>query len=340
MLYVISSVIVFLVLLGGAISFSVYYKSKYGSKVYFSILAAPLAFIILGLGAFTTVGANEVGIIYDELNGGVLQETYGQGLHAKSPFRHVTTISTTNRTAYIEVYSQTEDSIYAMFEITVIYSIETQNAGLFYRTTGTVDISTEQLNSIVKKNLQSITTQHNIFDIMGVSLEEVRASFRDVLSNDLMEIYHITLVSVSIDDVDAGTEIEQIIQDKAKAIQQIEIAQQEKAKQDVINETNRIKAETDAEIALIKAQSDYEVAEKQAEAQAVLNAAAVTAIQNMYEMQFEAPAIRVEFETNGTGGYLTIQEVAEIVIKQLYYDIWDGKLPTIITDGSGIIIQP
>lgn len=60
----------------------------------------------------------------------------------------------------------------------------------------------------------------------------------------------------------------------------------------------------------------------------------------MYEMQFETPAIRVDFETNGTGGYLTIQEVAEIVIKQLYYDIWDGKLPTVITDGSGIIIQP
>ena len=45
-----------------------------------------------------------------------------------------------------------------------------------------------------------------------------------------MQIYHITLVSVSIDDVDAGDEIEQIIQDKAKAIQQIEIAQQEKSK--------------------------------------------------------------------------------------------------------------
>ena len=294
----------------------------------------------MGFGAFTTVGANEVGIIFDELNGGVLQETYGQGLHAKPPFRHVTTISTTNRTAYIEVFSQTEDSIYAMFEITAIYNIEKQNAGLFYRTTGVIDISSNQLNSIVKKNLQSVTTQYNIFDIMGVSLEEVRSSFKNVLANDLMQIYHITLVSVSIDDVDDGDEIEQIIQDKAKAIQQIEIARQEKAKQDVINETNRIKAETDAQIALIKAQSDYEVAEKAAQAQAVLNAAAVTAIQNMYEMQFEAPAIRVEFETNGTGGYLTIQEVAEIVIKQLYYDIWDGKLPTVITDGSGIIIQP
>lgn len=67
---------------------------------------------------------------------------------------------------------------------------------------------------------------------------------------------------------------------KAKAIQQIEIAQQEKIKQDVIN------------------------------------------------------------ETNGTSGFLTIQEISEIVIKQLYYDVWDGKLPTVITDGSGIIIQP
>lgn len=340
MVYVITSIIVFLVILGGALSLSIYYKKQYGNKIFFSLLLAPLAFIIMGFGAFTTVGANEVGIIFDELNGGVLQETYGQGLHTKSPFRHVTTISTTNRTAYIEVFSQTEDSIYAMFEITVIYNIEKQNAGLFYRTTGAIDISENQLNSIVKKNLQSVTTQYNIFDIMGVSLEEVRSSFRDVLANDLMQIYHITLVSVSIDDVDAGDEIEQIIQDKAKAIQQIEIAQQEKAKQDVINETNRIKAETDAQIALIKAQSDYEVAEKAAQAQAVLNAAAVTAIQNMYEMQFETPAIRVEFETNGTGGYLTIQEVAEIVIKQLYYDIWDGKLPTVITDGSGIIIQP
>lgn len=340
MVYVISSIILFVVFLAGAIGIIANYKHKYGSKVYFSILAAPLAFLILLFGSFTTVGANEVGIIFDELNGGVLEETYGQGLHAKSPFRHVTTISTTNRTSYIEVYSQTEDSIFAKFEITVIYNIETNNAGLFYRTTGSVDISSQQLNSIVKKNLQSITTQHNIFDIMGVSLEEVRAAFRDVLSNDLMNIYHITLVSVSIDDVDAGTEIEQIIQDKAKAIQQIEIAQQEKARQDVINETNRIKAEIDAEIALIKAQSDFAVAEKQAEAQAVLNAAAVNAIQTMYDLQFETPAEKLEFETNGTGGYLTIQEVSTIVIKQLYYDVWDGKLPTVITDGSGIIIQP
>ena len=167
------------------------------------------------------------------------------------------------------MYSQTEDSIYAQFDITVIYSIHKEDAGLFFRTTGNTDISADQLNAIVKKNLQSVTTQYNVFDIMGQSLEQVRLQFQTVLAQDLYDLYHVTLVSVSINDVDAGSEIEKIIQDKAKAIQQIEIALQEKARQDVINETNRIKAETEAEIALIKANSDLAVAEKQAEAQAV-----------------------------------------------------------------------
>jgi regulator of protease activity HflC (stomatin/prohibitin superfamily) len=175
---------------------------------------------------------------------------------------------------------------------------------------------------------------------MGQSLEEVRLEFQSVLTADLDALFHITLVSVSINDVDAGSEIEQIIQDKAKAIQEIQIAQQEQAKQAVINETNRIKAETEAQIALIKANSDLAVAEKAAEAQAVLNAVAVTAIQTMYAAQFEDEAVRIEFETNATGGYLTIQEISTIVVKQLYYDVWDGKLPTVVTDGSGIIIQP
>jgi len=307
-------------------------------RVLFLLTILPVLFIFTGL--YVQVGPNEVGIIYDELGGGVLQETYDQGLHFKTPFRHVTTISTTNRTSYINVFSQTEDSIYAEFDITVIYNIKKADAGLFYRTTGNTDIREDQLNSIVKKNLQLVTTQYNVFDIMGKDLEMVRNQFSQALSTDLYELFKITLVSVSINDVDAGSEIEKIIQDKAKAIQQIEIAMQEQARQAVVNETNRIKAETEAEIALIKASSDLAVAEKQAEAEAVLNAVAVTAIQTMYGAQFIDDVSKVEFETNGTGGYLTIQEISQIVVKQLYYNVWDGKLPTVITDGSGIIIQP
>ncbi len=345
MLLVVVVFVLFLVVLIGSIYYSKELSKRrpnnfFGRYPRVVTLLPILPLLLILTGVFAQVGPNEVGIIYDELGGGVLQETYDQGLHLKSPFRHVTTISTTNRTAFIDVYSQTEDSIYAQFDITVIYSIHKEDAGLFFRTTGNTDISADQLNAIVKKNLQSVTTQYNVFDIMGQSLEQVRLQFQTVLAQDLYDLYHVTLVSVSINDVDAGSEIEKIIQDKAKAIQQIEIALQEKARQDVINETNRIKAETEAEIALIKANSDLAVAEKQAEAQAVLNAVAVTAINTMYSAQFESDVERSEFEINGTGGFLTIQEIAEIVVAQLYYDVWDGKLPQVITDGSSIIINP
>src|SRR5690606_35087047 len=77
-------------------------------KVLFILTILPVLFIFTGL--YVQVGPNEVGIIYDELGGGVLEETYDQGLHFKTPFRYVTTISTTNRTSYINVFSQTEDS--------------------------------------------------------------------------------------------------------------------------------------------------------------------------------------------------------------------------------------
>lgn len=342
---VIGIIVSFIVILVGSILIGVQMKKRQpktflGQHPSLLMLAAIIPLLFLFTGLISKVGPNEVGIIYDELGGGVLQETYAQGLHFKSPFRQVTPISTTNRTSYIEVFSQTEDSIYAEFEITVIYKILKEDAGLFYRTTGNTDIREDQLNSIVKKNLQSVTTQYDVFDIMGQSLEQVRLEFQSVLTADLDTLFHITLISVSINDVDAGAEIEQIIQDKAKAIQEIQIAQQEQAKQAVINETNRIKAETEAQIALIKANSDLAVAEKAAEAQVVLNAVAVTAIQTMYAAQFEDEPARIEFETNATGGYLTIQEISTIVVKQLYYDVWDGKLPTVVTDGSGIIIQP
>lgn len=62
---------------------------------------------------------------------------------------------------------------------------------------------------------------------------------------------------------------------------------------------------------------------------------------NQFLTQFIDNDTKLEFETIGVGGYLTIQEISDVVIKQLYFDVWDGKLPTVITDGNGgIIIQP
>ncbi|VEU80257.1 SPFH domain-containing protein [Haploplasma axanthum] len=307
-------------------------SSGWGKKGFYLLPLSLLSFLILIFGMFSKVNANEVGIIYHDKYG-ILDEVKYEGFQRKSIFEHITTISTTNKTKFLEVYAQTKDSINAQFEITITYKVESKNAGKFYKAVGDKKISDEQLNTLIKESLQSISTAYDIFQIMGGELDEVRSKVADSLEIKLNERYHITLVSLSIDDVDAGARVESIIQEKAEAIQKIEIAERDQQRATIEAQTELLRAKNKAEV-------DIAIAKGKAEADELLNAVAVNAILKMYNSQFETEALKADFEDNNKGGYLKIQEVGEIVVKQLYYDVWDGKLPTVVTDGSGIIIQP
>lgn len=309
-------------------------STKGQKKNRFALLAlTPIALLPLAFGSFARVGANEVGIIFDEFNGGILQETYDQGIHLKSPFRTVTNISTANRTAQLSTFSQTNAAYYVEYELTLVYRIEKQDAGLFYRSFNAGSVNGEILNSVVKKHTQAVTIGFDIFDILGGELETLRAQLETAVKYDLKTNYHITLISLSINDIDGGSQIEQSLRQKAEAELAIQIAQQNQRRAEIEAETALIKAQNEADILLLQNEAEVKALER-------INSVAVTAIQTMYNLQFETEAIRVEFEQNQTGGFLTIQEIGQIVVKQLYYDKWDGKLPTVVTDGSGIIIQP
>lgn len=295
-----------------------------------SQLYSLLAFGVLLFASFSVVKANEVGIVYDPFRGGIQNETFGEGFHVKSIFQEVTKISTTNRTAQVSIYGQTKDSIYAQFEITIVYRIESANAGVFYKATGHNDIAESQLNSVVKEALQGATIQFDVYAILGIGLELARLEFVATLTDIMRTRYNITLISASFDDIDAGTQIENIIQQKAQAIQQVEIAEQERQKALVEADTAIIRAENAAEVILITAEAN-------AEAQIVLNSVTVNAINTMYLAQFSEGQ---DTTTPAAYGYLTMNEISTVILKQLYYDTWDGVLPTVIADGTGIIINP
>jgi regulator of protease activity HflC (stomatin/prohibitin superfamily) len=301
-------------------------KFKFHKRVLFT----PLIYLLLLTAAITKVDANQVGIVYHPFKGGIQDTVLYEGFKGKNIFATVTKIKTTNRTAFLEVAGQTKDSIYANFMITIVYRIEADDAGRFFKVTGDSDITPEQLNSITKEALQSATTNFDIYGILGEDLETVRLDFTQRLSTLLRNRYHITLVSTSFDDIDAGSEIERIIQDKAQAIQLIQIAEQERQRAQVEAETTIIRANADAQVIIIKA-------EAQAEAQIILNSVTINAINQMFLGQFSEGQ---NTATPEAYGYLTIQEITQTILKQLYYDTWDGKLPTVITDGSGIIINP
>lgn len=299
-----------------------------------SFFATPIAFLILLFGIFTTVGPNEVGIIFDQFNGGIQDETLGQGFHVKSLFQTITTINTSNEIRYVNTYGQSQDGNSVDYEVTLTIYISQENAGKFFRKTNSREISKAHLNTLVKEGIQKVSNKYEVFDIVGSKVEIIRSEIEEEVRELLINEYFITLAALTVEDVDVGPDIEKALERKAEEKLKLEIAQAEKTRAQVEVETELIKAENEAAIILLKAQAN-------SEAQAILNSVAVTAIQNMYKNQFEDDTAKTEFENIGEGGYLTIQEISEIIIKQLYYDVWDGKLPTVITDGTdGIIIQP
>lgn len=331
MTVLIISIILFVILAGGLFGLGLWlnkvkteedrYNGKRKFKRYlFLTCFAPLSFLILLFGTFCKVGANEVGIIYDDRYG-VLENTIGEGFKTKSIFEHVTTISTSNRNASVETTGQTNDGQYATFMLSIIYKVDSENAGKFFKQTNSTELGVEQLNSLVKKSLQSSTIKFDIFELLSEGLETARIDFETDLKNQLMNNYYVTLVSVSFDDVDAGENIETILQSKAEAEQKIEIAKKQ------------------AEADLVTAQNEVEIAKQNAIVKQTLADAEAYAIKTQGEANAETATAYVD-EINAmitniqsnTG--LTYEESADLVLSIVFYDTWDGKLPEVLTSDS------
>lgn len=291
-------------------------KSKRSNKLYLLSLLGLSGLLLLFTGMYTTVGPNKVGIVYDELNGGIQDDTYGEGVHMKSIFEHITEISTANRSAAITTTGQTNDGQYATFDLSIIYKIKTEDAGKFYRVTNQNDIPQEALNTIVKASLQSSTIKYNIFTLLSTGLEEARLDFLDDLKQNLYETYFVTLVNVSFDDIDGGENVEQILQQKAEAEQKIEVAELE-AQAALITATNK------AEIERTLADAEAYAIRVEGEATGEAASAYITEIEGMINT----------LHTN-MKGELTYSECTDIVLSIIFYDTWDGKLPEVLTSDS------
>jgi regulator of protease activity HflC (stomatin/prohibitin superfamily) len=343
-------------------------------------LLSIFALLLIIPSCFAQVNANEVGIVYDPLNGGIQDISLKEGLHFKTPFQQVKKISTKLREETIVVQAQTgkivkelEDGSleetgggqWATYTVSIQYRVETANAHKFYRNFGGDIIPQSTVEARLRESLQDNSVKYDIFSILKGGLNDVRSATEVSLSESMLEL-GVTIDAFIILDVDAGDVIEAVVEAEATAAKQKEIAIKEQEAQLIRQETEKLSAVIQAEKVLIDATAN-------AEAQKILNSVTANAINTMYQSQFgintitvvsddpatadinentvsqalydqkeaEILALRTDFETNGIGGYLTVQEISDIVIKQLYYDTWDGVLPTVVTDGSGnILITP
>jgi regulator of protease activity HflC (stomatin/prohibitin superfamily) len=308
----------------GILIYNIRENDVHPAHLSWSVLTLGVPMLCLLFGTFVKVDKNEVGIIYDDRYG-VVEKHFEEGFHKKSIFEHVTRISTLNRDKYMETTAQTDDGQYAKFQIAVTYAIEKENAPRYFRATGGDKSETfnDQLMGLVEKDLQSTTIKYNIFDLLSEGLEEARVSFETSLKTSLLNEYGVTLRFAVFKDVDAGEKIEEILKAKATAEQQIAIAQKE-AEAKLVTATNEVAiAEKEAEQKKILADAEAYATKVQGEANGEAASAYTDAVLNMIDDLYE-----------NQSGTLTYEQCANIILSIVFYDNWDGVLPTTLTSDS------
>lgn len=204
-----------------------------------------LIILIMIFKTFVTIRANEVGIMYNPFNGGIQNGVLSEGFKFKNPMTKVYKISTqVQEFTYSDISVQTSDSQYVTAIMQVQVRIDREQAFEYFKKYGGKDLKNIQniLSSTVQKQLEKITTQYNVMELLGDKRNEIVDKTYELIAtellNDGIEVQRIILV-----DTDAGDAIEQAIANEAVAKKQAETAEYLKQKAQLEGEAKVIEAQ-------------------------------------------------------------------------------------------------
>jgi len=220
-----------------------------GFKIKPRVLLGLIWLVLILFGCFVNITANKVGIVYNPFKGGIQKYTLSQGYKSKSPFTKVYKINTeVSELTFNDISVQTSDSQYVSTILKVQVKIDGNKAFEYfskYRDKSLKDISSI-LSATIQKQLESVTTQYNIMDVLGSKRDEIVNKSLELIKkeliNDGIEVLRVTLV-----DTDAGTAIENAIANEAVAKKEAETAEYKKQKAQLEGEAKVIQAQKDKE---------------------------------------------------------------------------------------------
>lgn len=303
MVWIILSIVLFIVLF---MFFGLKKKNvtveKYGEKVsvpaiIWKINAMQLlslfAFVLVIPACIAKVPANSVGILYSPFTG-TSEITLSEGYHSKNPLDTVYNISSEVQTMSVSnLTTQTKDAQFVNSTLDIKYRVDQDKAFLVFKQFKTLDnMSQNLIIPTTQRVLELITTRYNVMDVLGESRSQIYAELEMELSEELAK-YGVAFYSISISDMDAGSEIEAAITAEAVAKKAVETAEQE-----------LLKTETEAK-------------KKAVEAQAAQDAAKIEAETKIIQAQAEKEA-----------NELLQQSLSQQILAQEWIAKWNGKTPT------------
>ena len=205
--------------------------------------------VIVLFGCFTNIGANRVGIVYNPFKNGIQNYTLNQGYKMKSPFTKVYKINTeVNELTFSNISVQTSDSQFVNAVIKAQVQIDATQAFEYfskYKDKSLEDISSI-LSATMQKQLETVTTQYNIMDVLGAKRDEIVNKALTLIQEELIKD-GISVLRITLVDTDAGEQIEKAIANEAVAKKEAETAEYKKQKAQLEGEAKVIEAQKNKE---------------------------------------------------------------------------------------------
>lgn len=220
-------------------------------------LLGVLWLIMILFGCFTNVEANTVGIMYNPFKGGIQNEVLGEGFKSKTPFDKVYKISTEVQEFTFENISvQTNDSQFINTILQLQVRIDKEKAFEYFKKYGGKQLKDIQsiLSNTTQKQLEKVTTQYNIMEVLGEKRDEIVNKTLDAIKEELLND-GILVERIVLVDTDAGEKIEQSIQNEASAKKEAETAKYLKEKAELEGQAKVIEAQKEKEANELKQKS-------------------------------------------------------------------------------------
>lgn len=333
--------ILFIGLMGGGIALWIWGGSnEKGGAVVGGVLGTVVSLILFLCIPFSyhTVDSGEIAVVKEM---GKITDTREAGVHFDFwMVRKYEKYDTKVRQIDITTASYSKDSQPIDLQMVVQYQVDKAEVKQVALTYGGLEALENRIQSVTIEKTKAIISQYNAEGLISERPElsnKVTTEVGEALANG----YYIHVTNIALTNIDFSDAFEASVEAKM-------IAEQTKLQKDYENEAAEAAAET-----------AKKVAEMQADAEAYAKEAAAKAEAEAIKIKAEAEAEALNIQTLEVAKMLGLTVVVDGVemikpdlkveeatlIKEYieyikYLETWDGKLPEVVTDGSGLIIQP
>lgn len=286
---------------------------KLNKKQFLSLIGV----IFCLLGCIKTVPTGNTGIV--TTFGRVENYTLDAGIHFMAPWKKVITMDNRTQKTTLDLSCFSSDIQETTVTYTINYQINKENAMEIYRTIGTNYFDTI-IQPKAYEALKGVFAKYNAENLIA-SRAVLSKEIEIILKEDLAQ-YNIEIVSTSIENIDFTDAFTTAVENKQVAEQNKLKAQTEQEQANIeaaaAAERQRVQAQADADAAIIAANAEAEVVKIQADSSEYQGQKDAAIMSNLGKM---------------------LQTYPEL-LKYYYVTGWDGNMPTtILGDDSNILMD-